>query len=84
MKLTQEPGGCVKEAIYVGPPPPACQYTGGVPPAPRSAERVRLPETAAGPVLRRGEYSFRKRKPVLDFGETKQTDTCMLRQEWGS
>jgi hypothetical protein len=34
-------------------PPPACQYTEGVPPAPRSVERreMRLPETAVGPVL---------------------------------
>jgi hypothetical protein len=34
-------------------PPPACQYTEGVPPPPRRGARrgKRLPETAAGPVL---------------------------------
>ncbi len=32
-------------------PPPACQYTGRVPPLARSRGEVRPPETAAGPVL---------------------------------
>jgi hypothetical protein len=70
---------CIRGYIYRSPPP-ACQFTGGVPPLPaRSGGEDRPPGTAAGPVLMAKIIEIKSKLAQLGAAlETGLADKCRL------